>query len=87
MTEEETYEARLGCINCNKVYIIDIPKGIDTPNYLFHEQPTCENCGCATLRVFNEYTAEKKIIKDLLLHRHFEMLDGDDGSMKHDHFK
>ena len=41
----ETYEKRIICLNCGKVKVINIPKGMTVMDFMKAE--ICENCGCS----------------------------------------
>lgn len=72
MSRVKTYTAKVGCWNCDNIYEIDVTHGIVTPLFIQKEKPKCERCGCASLRMLAEYKAEKRIMKDILLHDHVE---------------
>lgn len=74
MTEKDTYLARVGCWNCSEVYDLSIKLGTNVPEHMINNEPKCKNCECTTLKMFNEYIAEKKIMKDLILHHRVESM-------------
>jgi len=85
----ETYDAKIGCWNCDIVYTIPIVKGMNTPQFLITFDPPCRNCGCDSLKMFSEYVTEKKIMKDLILHHRIEHM-GDikpEDNKTHEHYK
>ena len=47
----ETYEVNIKCKNCRDVEEIEIPKGTTIEGFGKKEKPTCENCGCETIRI------------------------------------
>lgn len=66
------YRARIGCWNCDSVYSILIKKGTNTPEFLVNKGIVCRNCGCKSMKMYNEYKVEKKIMKDVMLHAKIE---------------
>lgn len=78
MVDESTYQAKIGCWNCDSVYAIAITKGTNIPEHMINNEPKCTTCGCDTLKMFNEYIAEKKIMKDVILHHRIEQLGGEE---------
>ena len=79
-----SYRAKVGCWNCDLVYDIAIKKGINTPEHLIKKEPLCRNCGCNSLKMFNEYKTEKKIMKDLILHHRIESMGAEQNPEKTD---
>ena len=86
--DEDTYEGKVGCWNCDNVYHIPVTFGIVVPEYLVKEDPKCVKCGCQTLKRFNEYAAEKKVMKDIILHHNIEHLEDPDigAGNEHSHY-
>ena len=84
-----SYQAKVGCWNCDSVYEIAIKLGNNTPQYLIDKEPNCRNCGCPSLKMFNEWRVEKKMMKDLMLHHRITAMENDQGNpnAEHDHFK
>ena len=66
------YNAKIGCWNCDEVYMIKIVKGVNVPEYLQSIDPPCRKCECRTLRIFAEYKMEKEILRELILHARLE---------------
>ncbi len=81
-----TYNAKIGCWNCNDVYMIKVIKGMNTPEFLQQVDPPCRKCECKTLRVFDEYKMEKEILRDLILHSRLENTGYDNNSKDHIHY-
>jgi len=87
--DKSNYLARVGCWNCDAIYELSIKKGKNLPEYLIEEEPPCKRCGCDSLKPFMEWTTEKDIMKDLVLHHRIEQLSKDDENdgMKYAHYK
>jgi hypothetical protein len=66
------YSAKIGCWNCDEIYIIKIFKGVNIPEHLHKTDPQCRKCECKTLRIYAEYKIEKTILRDLILHSRLE---------------
>mgnify|MGYP001590752715 CR=1 FL=1 len=83
------YEAPIGCWNCDIIYNIPIPKGLNTPEYLMNVEMPCKKCGCDTLKMLSEYKIEKKIMKDVILHHRIEHMEQSQHQehANHDHYK
>ena len=75
------YSAKVGCWNCDEVYMIKIVKGVNVPEYLQNIDPPCRKCECRTLRIFAEYKMEKEILRELILHTRLEQTHEYDGSI------
>lgn len=83
-----SYQAKVGCWNCDTVYEIAVKMGINTPEYLVAKEPLCKHCGCNSLKMFNEYKTEKKIMKDLILHHRIETMGMEaNPDKRHDHIQ
>lgn len=86
----KTYTAYVGCWNCDNQYGINIRKGIIAAQWIMETKPRCTQCGCETLKVHNEYTIEKEIMKDVILHAkigHMDMMPSNAPPKKeHQHF-
>lgn len=78
-TKISRYSAKVGCWNCNLEYEIRVKKGVNVAEHLMKGKEPCKRCGCDSLKIFDEYTTEKQILKDLILHHRLEMM--------HDHDK
>lgn len=87
--KRKSYDARIGCWNCDIIYMIQIKRGTNTPEFLMKTEPKCKKCGCDTLKMLSEYKAEKKIMKDLLLHARVEHMgeDNEEAPVHHDHIQ
>jgi Zn finger protein HypA/HybF involved in hydrogenase expression len=79
-TNVKTYNAKIGCWNCDDTYTIKVIKGMNTPEFLQQVDPPCRRCECRTLRIFAEYKMEKEILRDLILHARLEQSHEHDGS-------
>ena len=73
------YSAKVGCWNCKLEYELRVKKGVNVAEHLMKGKEPCRRCGCDSLKIFDEYTTEKQILKDLILHHRLEMM--------HDHDK
>tara|TARA_R110000824_G_scaffold191211_1_gene372836 strand:- start:655 stop:963 length:309 start_codon:yes stop_codon:yes gene_type:complete len=69
-----SYLAKVGCWNCDLVYRIKVMKGKNVAEFLMKGKQKCKRCECDSLKVYSEYTTEKKILKDLILHHRLEMM-------------
>lgn len=91
--KNDIYLAKIGCWNCDEIYELSIKKGENLPEYLIANDPLCRKCGCDSLKPYIEWTTEKEIMKDLVLHHRIEQLSKDDEdednkvNSNHDHFK
>lgn len=83
--QEEYYIAKVGCWNCNSEYEINILKGFITTQYIVTKNIYCKGCGCDTLKSYNEYKNEKKIMKDVMLHHRIEHSHEEESPIKKDH--
>ena len=88
---DTSYQAKIGCWNCDRTYEILVKRGIFTSQHLIEKKVQCKFCGCDSLRPFEDYRINKKIMKDLVLqtrleegmHEHGEDRDSND----HQHYK
>lgn len=86
----KTYEAKVGCWNCDDVYVIPIKIGQITPQYINDSKIECKKCGCDTLKMYKEYQIEKRIMREIILHHRIEHMNDDEENKKpvHDaHFQ
>lgn len=79
----KSYEARIGCWNCDITYTISIIQGKNTPEYLAKKEPKCKKCGCQSLKMISEWKCEKKIMKDLMLHHRITAMENENVPNKH----
>lgn len=84
-----SYRAKVGCWNCDLVYDIAVKLGTVAPMHLQDKNLTCRNCGCDSLRPFEDFKINKKIMKDLVLQTRLEEGMHEDGAKrpKHDHIQ
>lgn len=84
-----SYQAKVGCWNCQSEYNILVKKGIVAPQHLIDKKVTCKYCGCDSLRPFEDYRINKKIMKDLVLQSRLEEGMHEHGVERdnHDHYK
>jgi hypothetical protein len=83
-----SYQAKVGCWNCDSVYDIAVKLGNMTPFFIADKELKCKNCGCETLRMHKEYVAEKEIMKDIILHSRIEHEHEEEPPNKnHDHIQ
>lgn len=71
----DTYTSKIACLNCNLIEDIQIEKGKIIPEFIAVQQLNCTNCGCETLTSFDAWKAEKKIMKDIILHHNIEHME------------
>jgi len=84
--QKNSYLAKMGCWNCDTIHTIKITKGITVPDFIIDTHPQCKKCGCNSLKPFIEYTTEKQIMKDLVLHHRIEQMhEIEEHDTKHDH--
>jgi hypothetical protein len=85
----DQYKAKVGCWNCDSIYDIGVDKGSITGIYIIQKKMKCSLCGCNSIKMFKEYVVEKKIMKDLILHKRIEQAEeGEKQEPKHlDHYK
>lgn len=91
MTEKKrrSYDAKIACWNCDIKYDIPIRRGTNTPEFLARFEPRCKGCGCTSLKMLDEYHAEKKIMKDVILHArldHMSNIEEEKHACNHDHY-
>ena len=79
MTKDKSYLAKLGCLNCDYICDTTVNKGISIAQFLMDEKPLCKQCGCELLTKLAEYKAEKKIMKDMILHHRIQSMENDIG--------
>jgi len=73
--DTESYSAPVGCWNCDETYSIMIKKGTNCPEYLIKAKKPCRKCGCDSLKHYVEYTTEKEIMKDVILHHRVQQME------------
>jgi len=85
-----SYQAKVGCWNCDSAYEIAVKIGQITPQFLVDKEMKCRTCGCETLKMFAEYRIEKKIMKEVILHHRIEHLhdneEPQEPNKNHNHF-
>ena len=50
--KRERYKVEAKCLNCNKIFIVDIPKGKRISDWLGKKKNECLYCGCKEM-IFN----------------------------------
>ena len=73
--DDSNYSAPVGCWNCDEIYSIYIKKGLNCPEYLIKAKKPCRKCGCDSLKPHIEYTTEKSIMKDVILHHRIQQME------------
>ena len=73
--DETSYTANVGCWNCDEIYSIVIKKGTNCPEYLIKAKKPCRKCGCDSLKPRIEYSTEKAIMKDVILHHRMQQME------------
>ena len=87
MILDETYDAKIACWNCEKIFDIKVSRGTIVFEHITRNKLVCENCGCNTLKVYAEYKIDKRIMKDLVLHTKIQQQENQPPpDKKHDHF-
>lgn len=73
--DDTSYQALVGCWNCDETYNIMVKKGKNCPQYLIKAKLACRKCGCDSLKPHFEYINEREIMKDVILHHRVQQME------------
>ena len=82
--DPKKYETKVGCANCDYVYLIQVEKGLEVDKFIKDTKYKCERCECIeTLQSWRQYLAGRAMLRQLM---DFSQKDEDIESKKLDHY-